>query len=296
MNNESKLREYEILPQATDKRIDDWLEPHYVAIDNSLPPQHKLFLFLCGSHGNPSNQHLIIQQAASLGYHAINLRYPNSWKIGDYCRRSNEGNCYENVRQTVIYGSQVTNTNKLKISRANSLENRLVKLLIYLYEKYPDDGWENYLAGLSPRWESIIVSGHSQGGGHAAMIAKDNVVAKVIMFTSPGDYSRRSRTMANWLGKDHATPTDRYYGFVHSQEQNLEKILRSWEFLGIDEYGEPVNVDVESPPYNYSHQLITSVEINSPRVHGSVVVDEATPKLVDGKPLYHQVWKYLLNA
>lgn len=288
------LTAYEIPPQLTDPGIDDWCEPHYVAINKSRPCQNKLFLFFSGSYGHAGKQRLIIQQAANLGYHAINLRYPNTWTIGELCRLSDEPDCHEQARQAILYGSNQPDC--LQISRSNSIENRLVKLLIYLYEQNPEDNWLQYLQGLTLNWESIVVAGHSQGGGHGAMIAKNHRVAKVIMFSSPGDYSRMSQTPASWLAKDSATPVARYYGFAHAQEPGIERIVQAWQLLGMNDYGVIVNVDQQSFPYHHSHQLITNIQVKQfKKRHGSVVVDAVTPKQRNGQPLFQKVWSYLLS-
>ena len=104
-NTSPHLTAYEIPPQVTDPGIDNWFEPHYVAINKSQPWQNKLFLFFSGSYGHAGKQRLIIQQAANLGYHAINLRYPNTWTIGELCRLSDEPDCHEQARQAILYGS-----------------------------------------------------------------------------------------------------------------------------------------------------------------------------------------------
>src|SRR2546427_7367644 len=49
----------------------------------------------------------------------------------------------------------------------------------YLAQQYPDEEWGRFLAHDKPKWSQIAVTGHSQGGGHAAMIAKIRLVARV---------------------------------------------------------------------------------------------------------------------
>jgi hypothetical protein len=73
-------------------------------------------------------------------------------------------------------------------------------------------GWDAYLAGDVPRWERIIVSGHSQGAGHAAFISTQRRVARVVMFGGGPD--RSAGQLASWVAPG-ATPGSRYFGFVH---------------------------------------------------------------------------------
>ncbi len=293
INLDSKLIEYNISPRETDESINDWLEPHYVVIDKSIPSNNKLFIFLSGSYGKPKGQSEITREAAKLGYHAINLRYPNSWTVGKLCRRSNDEGCYEKVRSEIIDG--VNSSDLIDVNSTNSIENRLVKLLLYLDKQHPDQGWSQYVKNRAkPIWESVVIAGHSQGGGHAAMIAKKYLVARVIMFGAPADFSGKLRSQARWLSKNGVTPAKRYYGFVHSRDRGIKKILKSWKLLGMADYGSLVNVGKEKSPYNRSHRLITDTTPNrKKKYHESVAQDRDTPKLMDGTILFHPVWRYL---
>jgi hypothetical protein len=290
----SSLKPLQISPQATDPMINDWLEPHYVYVDQSVPSVHKLLVFFPGSYGDPSRQQLIVEEAAQLGYQAINLSYPNSWTVGGLCRNSGDTDCYEKVRQEIIDGNN--HSEEVDIDRANSIENRLVKLLHYLDKEQPSEGWSNYLSGEKPRWESIIVAGHSQGGGQAAMIAKNNLVARVVMLSAPLDFNKESQMTASWLSSSHVTPTERYYGFAHVEDKGFEQIQESWRLLGMAKYGDIVKVENESSPYGNSHQLVTDLTpARRNKYHGSVATDETTPKSADGTPVFEPVWQYLFE-
>lgn len=289
------LNTYEIMPQATDRAIDNWLEPHYVALSKTAPPQKRLFLFFAGSNGRPDQQKLIVDLAAELGIHAINLRYPNSWTVASLCGASRDRDCHEQVRLEILDG--VDRTAEISVNQANSIENRLVKLLRYLHGQHPDQGWLEYLEGDNPKWESIIVAGHSQGGGQAALIAKQHQVARVIMLGAPADYSRVHRGLAPWLTKPSPTPVERYYGFVHTQDPAVQKIKEAWKSLGMDAAGAIVNVDTEPPPYQGSQQLTTSANpAQAGKYHGSVATDRTTPRLPDGQLLFADVWRYLITG
>jgi len=281
----------EILPQTTDSTINFDKTAHLVIFPTSVR-KNQLFVFLSGSYGKPRAQQLVLEEAAKLGYHAIGLSYPNSWTVEQLCLGSSDVNCYEQVRSEIIEG--VDHSETLAINPPDSIENRLVKLFVYLNQQYPEQGWLQYLEGESPKWANIVVAGHSQGGGHAAMIGKKNLVARVIMLGAPADYSQVLNTPAPWLSTPNETPADRYYGFVHLQDQGFEKIQQAWEILGL--VGPQVNVDQVAPPYNKSHWLLTGATPARPgKQHGSVAVDNNTPKLPDGTPMFAPVWQYLLQ-
>jgi hypothetical protein len=288
------LQIHKVFPQETDPAIDDWLDPHFVILDQSVTLLNKLVVFFPGSFGKVTRQQIIIQELAHLGYHIINLSYPNSWTVGGLCRQQNDPNALEKVRLEIISGQGCSEI--LKISRPNSIENRLVKLLEYLSLKYPQQKWGQYLDNSLPKWDQIIVTGHSQGGGHAALIGKLHSVTRVVMLAAPADFSWVSSTSAPWLSKPGQTSPERYYGFTHIQDEGYDHIQNAWELLGMTNYGSLVNVDQQQPPYNYSHCLITNRMPDVPnKYHGSVATDRPTPKLPDGTPLFKQVWQYLFS-
>ena len=294
LHRNPNLIEYEVSPKATDPSIKDWLEPHYAVVDPTIPPLGKLFLFLSGSHGIPDRQRLIVQQAAELGYHAIGLRYPNSWEVSSLCRKSRDGNCHESVRLEILDG--VSRSQELNIGQPDSIYNRLIKALVYLDRQTGQGGWSQYLDDGEIRWPDLVVAGHSQGGGHAAIIGKRYEVSRVIMMGAPADTSRVLQGPSPWLSGNQATPPERYFGFVHLQDRAFDKVLRAWDLLGLSSFGEPVNVDSCPVPFQGSHQLITGAKPSRPgKYHGSVVVDHATPVSPDGVPVFKQVWKYLCS-
>lgn len=288
----NRLVLYKVPPVLTDPNIDNWLDDNYVAFNQSMAHKNKLFLFLSGSFGKPGQQKLFFREVANLGYLVINLSYPNSWTIANLCQNSENPSCHEKARLAIIYGQE--NSRELTILTANSIQNRLAKLLLFLAEYNPENGWLNYLDDDMPRWESIIVAGHSQGGGHAAMIAKDNLVARVIMLAAPADYSKINENMASWLYSHHVTPSNRYYGFVHVQDPAYLRIAKAWELLGLSDYGDMVNIDEVEIPYGNSHQLLTArLPATEGRFHGSIFNDAHTPKLNNGNPQFKKVWQYL---
>lgn len=286
---------YQVSPQITDPKIDNWLEPHYIAVDESRSIHQKLFVFFSGSYGKPQRQKLILIEAAIAGYLAINLRYPNTWTVAGLCQYSRDLNCHEKIRSEIIDGDR--RSHQIEIGRSNSIENRLVKLLLYLDRHHPQQNWLDYLTGDSPKWESIVVAGHSQGGGQAAILGKKYNVARVIMLAAPGDYNQELNAPAAWLSAPMVTPPERYYGLVHLRDRGLERILTAWEALGMAVCGPVINIESQLPPYESSSRLLSDrVPARHDKYHGSVATDPTTPKLHDGSPAYRSVWRYLFGC
>jgi hypothetical protein len=252
-----------------------------------------------GTAMTPSQFLFLSEQAARNGFHVVNLSYANADAVQIVCGTDPDNSCFENVRQEVIDGTD--RTTKVAVNRANSLENRLIKLLEHLRSKYPTDGWADYMEGSGPRWNSIVLSGHSQGGGHAALIAKSRSVARVALLASPvdniGPFARQvgSTWPAPWLLGPHVTPSERYFAFGHAQDGISDWGLQ-WKAqgLGLTDFGPIVNVDEETPPYRNSHTLMTNATPRPPVTpHNSVSVDAGTPVGPNGQPLFAPVWQYI---
>lgn len=287
------LRCAEIPPEHCDPEITPWREPHLVAHDSSVPALGQLFLFLCGSHGIPARQHLITTLAARLGYHAINLSYPNSWTVGGLCRDSTDPDCHGRVRLDILDGAE--RSGLVQVGPTDSIEHRLRTLLAHLADRAPDQGWARFLdTNGQIDWATLVVAGHSQGGGHAAIIGKCHTVARVIMLAAPVDYVQALRSPAAWLAAPGATPAERYFGFVHRADQGLDKILQAWTLLGLDT--RPLTrIDDNEPPYGHAQRLVTDqAPVPRDRYHNCVVQDRTTPLRLDGTPIFEPVWRYLL--
>ena len=282
--------ERSVAPSTAAGGLSDSFGNHVAAAPNGARV-NRLFVHLVGTGGKPPSTVLVLREAATQGLHAIGLAYPNVPSVDSLCSSSSDAACHEKVRLEIIDGTD--RTPLVAVDRANSIENRLATALTYLARQYPAEGWGQYLSNGVPAWGSVAISGHSQGGGHAAIMARDRVMARVCMFGSPGDRSNAFNAPAAWLTAPHATPTERYYGFTHQQDSQANT-LRNWAALGMASLGAPVNVDSVGPPYVNSHQLTTNaVPALAGEYHGSVVVDRTTPLGVDGRAVFAPVWRQM---
>lgn len=284
----AQLRTYQILPSATDPRIDIYTSPgdeHYVYLNDSIKPLNKLFVFLPGTLGRGKNPRFITPFAASVGYHAINLTYCSDVALAQFCKNNSNIECFENGRQELIYGDDLTT--ELNVNQLNSIENRLKKLLLYLSDRFPNDNWKQFLTSNNEiSWEKICIGGQSQGGGHAAYIAQKTKVGRVLMFASPKDYSNYFHAPGNWLKKETKTPINRYFGFVHSLDETngctWAEQKEIFSLMGLDKFGKWINVDNSHPPYEHTRTLTSTNSFSFP--HGAPINDLS----------YKPVWRYLL--
>ncbi len=282
--------ERQLLASTTQAGIVDRFGSH-VAVAPLGAPAGRLVVHLPGTGGKPTSTLLLLRHAGTQGLHGIGLAYPNVPTVDSLCSSSSDIDCYAKVRLEIIDGTD--RTPLVAVDRANSIENRLSALLGALAAQFPAEGWGQFLTAGAPRWDRIVISGHSQGGGHAALMARDRSMARVCMFASPKDTSSFFGAPAAWQNDPHVTPADRYYGFNHQQDSQATT-LRNWMALGLAALGSATSVDGAAPPYGSSHQLTTNaVPAVSGGFHGSVVVDRSTPLGADGTPLFAPVWKQM---
>jgi hypothetical protein len=235
-------RVYLIKPSATDPAIHQFDEPHYVVFAPAVSAHAQLVVFMPGTDGRPANGGRLLSVVADQGYRVIGLEYDDVPAIVQVCPRNPSPNCSGDFRHRRIFGDGPTYA--ANNSPAESIVNRLVKLLEYLDRQYPENNWGSYLAGGTPDWSRMVVSGLSQGAGMAAYIAKHEAVARVVLFSSPWDFFGPSRTPARWLSEPSATPPDRWFAEYHQRENTAGAIVRAYKVLLIP----PENIQVFDLP------------------------------------------------
>jgi len=293
-NWEHGIEQLEVPPFVTDSEILEWNEPHIITIGKNKPTSNLLHVHLPGENSLPSNEMFIIKEIALLGYPSIGLRYPNSWSLQDLC--GNDGLCFGKIRQEIQFGDNLSD--KVNINFSNSLQNRLIKLLIYLSQtRNSTEGWNTFLKKDCTEcpyyitWNTVIVSGHGDGGSQAAFIASNFSVARVVMLSSPLDFI--NNLPVPWEGT-HQTPSNRYFGFVHSRETACFGILKIWNIFDMNKFGWIADGPSREFPFLNTHQLCSSLNpIFGFAFHESTGIDSATP-ITNGVPTYLPIWKYLL--
>lgn len=293
--------ERDINPALTNSAININLSPH-VAINPGpgIAAKGRLFVMLPGTTAVPRFYRFILRTGAPRGYHAIGLTYPNDEAIGTLCANSAVADCAGLARNEVITGADTSPL--VNVDRANSVTGRLVSLLTYLANTFPTEGWGQYLVNGQPNWSVITVAGHSQGSGHAAYLAKQQLLDRTVMFSGPGDVGIAPGSVAPWLNLPNVTPASRQYGFTHVADGlvPLALAVRNWDILGLGGFGAEVSVDGNSPPLASSRKLTTNAAPNpngagltADAPHGAPVVDVVTPLTPGGTPLFAPVWIYL---
>lgn len=274
----------------------------------SVAPKGKLLVFLPGTQGRPGQYTYILRAGASRGFHSIGLNYPNQIAMGALCQVSSDPECYWSARNVIIFGTGTPVAGQSPISKADSIVNRLEKLLSWMQTSYPVEGWGQFvLANGSVDWSKVILAGHSQGGGHVGVLAKSVALSRAVYFSSPEDWYENTDTPASWpRTRANVTPADQQYGFGSDDDTlvpNAHAFIH-WNNLGLPKPATgPVSIDGTSTPFTNSRQLRTKQTFNPAstaitlalKYHGVTVVDTSTPLDTGGKPLFdtNGVWAYL---
>ena len=280
-----------IAASETDPAIDDVNGVHHVAIGAAEARLGWLLVFLPGTGASPQQYATLIERAAARGYHAIGLAYVNTVAVNAVCAGMGASGCHEAVRREVLLG--IDESPWVDVDADNGALHRLARLLAHLEALAPEEAWSQFRdATGNTRFELVVVSGHSQGAGHAAFIGRLERVARVVLFsgTEPAPWTQAG---------DFATPSADFRGFAHRLEAIYDPIQLSWDHLGIP--GAPTSVDGAAPPFGGSQQLHTSNQActgdpeSNGFYHNCHCVDGWMPPPQAGTPVFAYVWDHLFE-
>ncbi len=118
----------------------------------------RLFVYLHGLGGVASGATELIKTAAELGFHALGITYVNEVVPFASCGTVSS-QCYGDLRRETLDG--VDRSPFVDISPANSVVNRVRRLVEHLEQLHPSEGWGSFAPSGEPAWGSIVVWGHS---------------------------------------------------------------------------------------------------------------------------------------
>ncbi len=254
--------------------------PNIALYDTSVKSRHLLYLFLVGTGGKATGSQTMDSIFATMGFHAISLDYEDN-VVAVSCAHGLDSNSFDRYREEIITGKPVSK--KVNVDSANSILNRLQKLLIYLINNDPNGGWSQFVKNGKPLWSRIVVAGHSQGSGHAAYIAKMFKVNRVLMFSGPQDYLDDLHMPAPWQARKSATPVKRFYAFLNLKDPfNVKHQIANCMTLMKISKPDTIMVTPGEVIHSHSHILINNIPTKS--YHGSTLF-----------PIFKNVWEYMVN-
>lgn len=275
-----------IAPNQTNINYADGEDPHLVVI-NTANNINRLFLFLGGTGSNTSSYQNLCRFAGELGYEVINLSYLNSVAAASLAN-SSDNQVFRKYRQEVCYGTPESAA--VEVDSLNSIYTRTINLINYLILRFPEQNWDNYLLDNNTLdWSKIVVGGHSQGAGHAGYFGKQALVARVLMFAGPNDYSDFFSTSATWLQIPGSTPLDKHFAYLSLLDEvvDFSKQLTNLEGLNLYPTYDTTFVDTANQPFNNSRCLYTT------QPPGFAILHHNSP--VRRSLINDRVWEYMLD-
>jgi hypothetical protein len=289
-----RLFEHALSPAALDPAVDAYRDDGFALRDTRVPGADLLVVYLVGAGGKPKGSLPMLRVLASFGLHVVAPHYANDYGISK-CDAGTEpdDDCHRRIRLEAFEG--VDHSRHIVISRRSSIEGRVVRMLDHLGTADPGGDWARFANGpAGPRWDRIIVAGHSHGASTAGLVGAIRRVHRVVMLSGPFD--NRAGTPAPWTSSRPLTTRSRFYAFSHTHESQHAGHLAVWAAMGLPALGPVVDVALASPPYGASHQLVTSLPV-APHdsAHASTSAGGDTPQLPDGSHRYLPVWRYLFG-
>jgi hypothetical protein len=263
------------------------LDLEHAAVDTRVAPQGKLVVWLMG------HNEALFERLNSYGLHAVQVSYANKW-FGKLCRpMPKNAQARGDVRLEAATGLDFSD--ELDLARPDGMMERAHQLVQWAATQNPQGGWDYFLRsdGQGLRWDRVIISGSSHGSTTAARFAKHQRVDRVVMLCGPRDQDQ------DWQANPSATPANRYFGFSHVLDGGWsgDHYCRSWEMLGMHQFGPIVNVDLAETPFEHSRRLISAADVqgDADRAHSSVTPGRASPQDEQGRFQFEPVWHYLYN-
>ncbi|HEX7754583.1 MAG TPA: hypothetical protein VF421_04520 [Niabella sp.] len=211
----SQIQVQLVAPAATAGNIKEVHGPHIAMYSPSVSDRHQLLFMIEGTGATATGCRTFDSCFAEMGYHVISIDYMNN-VITTTCSNSTDSSCFDGYRQEIVFGTPVSPL--VEVDSANSIVNRFTQLLRHLAATDKAGGWDAFLQGAMPKWEHIIVAGHSQGAGHAAYLGKAFRLAGVLMLSGPQDYLKDFNAPAPWQFRKGLTPAARQYAFLHVKD------------------------------------------------------------------------------
>ncbi len=247
------LHTTEVIPTVADPELKTEFNDANLVVVPSARTRRELVVFFPGTHGRPRENTTIIDTIAAGGYRVVGLMYDDA-PIGELkCRVNDSKTCLGSFREERVNGDapEALEQNTVR----ESIVFRLTKLLQYEARANPGAGWEAYLDGDQPKWSNIIVTGHSQGSGMAAYVAKQHEVARVVLFSGPSDgvglragMDAKDVQLSAWLAGPSKTPPDRWYASYHDKE--VVNTLSPMEYAALGVPPDHITVFTLEPPAN----------------------------------------------
>lgn len=277
-----QLYEFRLDPHVLDPTTIDSLSVQYAELDTRAAPLGRLVVFLPGATNVPGDWRDHGRELAKYGFHVLIPHYNNRWSSGTNVCTGQPASCSLNTRWEALVGEDATSV--VNISRADSVEGRVLTMLEHLKTAHRAGDWGYYLDGTSAlRYVDVVIAGISHGAASAGLYAARRPFSRAVLHSS-GPAGEASGAKS--------TPLPAWYAFAHTADPAYAAITSSWASFGL--LGTLTNIDGAMPPYGSSHRLISSAASGYP--HGSTVAHSSSPKDSSGSYVFEAAWRYLYGV
>ncbi len=244
-----------IKPSKTDSNIQDFKDPskpnvqgagfgfHAIGVPKDWNKIKGVWIHFGGSFGNPYlstagyASSTWINEILAENYLLVQVAYDNKDSLNQSICPPGVAvdNCSALVRKEVIEGTDQTTL--ITVNASNGIYNRLAKLASYLQAQ------ELTLpASFQPSavdWSEVIVSGHSQGSGHAYYLAKTVGVKFACLLSGPYDNADNvkpnpSKIIADWfLVTSSQTPINNIGAFLTTTDSFYNQFTSAYSIMGL---------------------------------------------------------------
>jgi predicted esterase len=319
--NGNSSRFLQIDPAITGPGIPHETVASHFAISPYGTPRNQLIVLFNGTGAGPLALHTLGETLAGDGFHVIALRYSSDVGTTTACPDSvaqTDPDCFRRFRGEVVHGEGVTDPSgasydhaSVSVSAANSVENRLLKLVDHLRTTRALDGWGQFqqvsdgacttmntaYGTCELDWTKVIAGGHSQGAGVALYLAKFHPLARVMLYSGPFDVFElpdASLNVAPWITEAPLqVPSSRITLLSHTGDLALDRFEAVEAVLGLP--GSPVEITNTARPYDGSSRLRTSATPTCPLgdlpKHNSTATEGCSPFGV-----LNPVWRYMASG
>ena len=272
--SDPQLYEFGIDPSAIDPEVMDYVELQYAHLDTRTEPLGKLVFFLSGYTNTPAAWRNFGRHLAGYGFHVVEPHYNNAWSC------DGTPNCNEDSRWEALVGEDASSV--IVVSRADSAEGRVIRMLEYLAQEHPGGDWGYYLDDDGTlRDEHVIIAGISHGASSTGLFASRRTFHRAVMHSG-----------AWWnLGDAPMTPIEAFYALSHQDDEQFPGHQDAWDAAGL--LGDPTVIEDGAPPFGDSHRLVATTPNGYP--HCSVVVSPDSP-LVDDEYVFDPAWRVMYGA
>jgi hypothetical protein len=197
----------------------------------------KFLIHVVGTGADPQVDRAVLLRMCALGFVGLSPMYVNDRDGRSTCGSAPE--CFEGFRKEIVVGGDFVTG--VSVDTANSIEGRVSTALARLAETEPAYARFGAFrdAFMARELSDVVLSGHSQGAGHALFMAREHSALRVVLLAGPSDrVASPVDAPSDWIrafASRTKTPPSRLYGFIAAEDGVIgyDNVTKTWSDLGL---------------------------------------------------------------